>query len=156
MSGTEIVPGLVGEAEMVVSEEDTARHLGSGHVDVFATPAMIRLMERAGVAAVDHLLPEGRRTVGVHLDVKHLAATPLGMTVRARAELLEVEGRKLTFKVEAFDDREKVGEGTHRRMTIDLEKFNERVERKAASSLHRQRPFPNPGYPPAQVAGVQT
>lgn len=130
MSGTEIVPGLVGEVKTVVGEEDTARHLGSGNVNVFATPVMIRLMERAGVAAVDHLLPEGQRTVGVHVDVKHLAATPLGLTVRARAELLEVEGRKLTFKVEAFDDQEKVGEGTHRRVIIDLEEFKERVEKK--------------------------
>ncbi len=130
----EIAPGLAAEVEMVVSEEDTARHLGSGNVNVFATPVMIRLMERAGVAAVDHLLPAGQRTVGVHVDVKHLAATPLGMTVRARAELLEVEGRKLTFKVEAFDDQEKVGEGIHRRVIIDLDKFQERVERKAASS----------------------
>ncbi len=134
MPGTEIVPGLVGEVEMVVGEEDTARHLGSGNVNVFATPVMVRLMERAGVAAVDHLLPTGQRTVGVHLDVQHLAATPLGMTVRARAELLAVEGRQLTFKVEAFDDQEKVGEGTHRRVIIDLERFKERVERKAASS----------------------
>jgi fluoroacetyl-CoA thioesterase len=130
MSGTEIVPGLVGEVKTVVGEEDTARHLGSGNVNVFATPVMIRLMERAGVAAVDHLLPEGQRTVGVHVDVKHLAATPLGLTVRARAELLEVEGHKLTFKVEAFDDQEKVGEGTHRRVIIDLEEFKERVEKK--------------------------
>ena len=130
MPGTEIVPGLVGEVETVVGEEDTARHLGSGNVNVFATPVMIRLMERAGVAAVDHLLPEGGATVGVHVDVKHLAATPLGLTVRARAELLEVEGRKLTFEVEAFDDQEKVGEGTHRRVIIDLEKFKERVEKK--------------------------
>ena len=125
-----IAPGLVGEVQAMVSEENTAKHLGSGGVEVFATPAMVMLMERAGVAAVDHLLPEGQCTVGVHLDVKHLAATPRGMNVTARADLVEVDGRKLTFQVEAFDDQEKVGEGTHQRVIIDLERFRKRVEDK--------------------------
>jgi predicted thioesterase len=127
-----IAPGLVGERETEVVAENTAQHLGSGNVAVFATPEMIRWMERAAVAAVDHLLPAGYRTVGVHVDVRHLAATPLGMTVRARAELLEVEGRKLTFRVEAFDDVEKVGDGTHQRMIVDLGKFRERAQAKGA------------------------
>jgi fluoroacetyl-CoA thioesterase len=122
--------GLVGERETMVEVGNTAQHLGSGAVSVFATPEMVRLMERAAVAAVDHLLPEGYRTVGIHLDVRHLAATPLGMTVRARAELLDVEGRKLTFRVEAFDDVEKVGEGVHRRMIVRLAKFQERARSK--------------------------
>ncbi len=125
-----IAPGLVGEVQAMVSEENTAKHLGSGGVEVFATPAMVMLMERAGVAAVDHLLPEGQCTVGVHLDVKHLAATPQGMIVTARAELTEVDGKRLTFQVEAFDDQEKVGEGTHQRVIIDLERFRKRVEDK--------------------------
>lgn len=128
----QIIPGLIGEDETKVEIEKTARHLGSGNVAVFATPEMVRLMERAAVRAVDHLLPEGYRTVGIHVDVRHLAATPLGMTVRARAELLEVDGRQLTFRVEAFDDLEKVGEGIHRRMIINLAKFKERVEAKQA------------------------
>ena len=126
----EIVPGLVGETEMVVREENTARHLGSGNVAVLATPEMIRLMERAAVAAVDHLLPDGYRTVGVEVDVRHLAATPVGMRVRVQAELVAVEGRKLTFHVEAFDEVEKIGEGAHWRVIIDLERFKERVEAK--------------------------
>ena len=84
----EIVPGLVGQSEMVVHEENTARHLGSGNVAVLATPEMIRLMEKAAVAAVDHLLPDGYRTVGVEVDIRHLAATPVGMKVRAQAELV--------------------------------------------------------------------
>ncbi len=126
----EIVPGLVGEIEMVVREENTARHLGSGNVAVLATPEMIRLMERAAVAAVDHLLPDGYRTVGVEVDVRHLAATPVGMRVRVQAELVAVEGRKLTFHVEAFDEVEKIGEGAHWRVIIDLERFKERVEAK--------------------------
>jgi len=129
--GTEdIVPGLVGQLELVVAEENTARHLGSGNVSVFATPEMVRLMERASVAAVDHLLPPGQRTVGIHVDVRHLAATPVGMHVVARSELVAVEGRKLTFHVEVHDEVEKVGEGTHQRMIIDLDRFRARVERK--------------------------
>jgi len=126
-------PGLTGEAEAVVTREITARHLGSGNVDVLATPAMIALMERAAVAAVDHLLPEGQKTVGGAIEVKHLAPTPLGMKVRARAELLEVDGRKLLFKVEAYDEKEKVGEGFHRRFIIDVNKFRARVEGKKHS-----------------------
>lgn len=127
-----IIAGLVGERQTKVEVESTAQHLGSGNVAVFATPEMIRWMERAAVAAVDGLLPDGYRTVGIHVDVRHLAATPLGMTVRVRAELQEVEGRKLTFRVEAFDDVEKVGEGTHQRMIVDLAKFKERAASKGA------------------------
>ena len=126
----QIVPGLVGQTELLVGEENTASHLGSGNVAVLATPEMIRLMEKAAVAAVDHLLPDGYRTVGVEVDVRHLAATPVGMRVRAQAELIAVEGRRLTFRVEAFDEAEKIGEGEHRRVIIDLERFKERVEAK--------------------------
>ena len=135
----EIVPGLVGEIEMVVREENTAQHLGTrsswtkyrgGNVAVLATPEMIRLMEKAAVAAVDHLLADGYRTVGVEVNVRHLAATPVGMRVRAQAELTAVEGRKLTFRAEAFDEAEKIGEGEHKRVIIDLERFRERVEAK--------------------------
>lgn len=125
-----LVPGLIGESQTVVTEANTAKHLGSGNVDVFATPEMVRLMEQAGVAAVDHLLPEEQRTVGVALDVKHLAATPPGMTVTARAELIAVEGHRLTFRVEAFDEVEKVGEGTHQRYVIDVAGFQRRVAEK--------------------------
>jgi predicted thioesterase len=126
----EIVPGLVGQNDIVVHEENTARHLGSGNVAVLATPEMIRLMEKAAVAAVDHLLPDGYCTVGAEVNVRHLAATPLGMRVRVQAELVAIEGRKLTFRVEAFDEVEKIGEGEHRRVIIDLERFKERVETK--------------------------
>jgi fluoroacetyl-CoA thioesterase len=128
-----IVPGLSGECGIEVREEQTARHLGSGSVSVLATPEMIRLMEGAAVQAVDSLLPEGYHTVGIHVDVRHLAATPLGMKVRIRVELLEVDGRKLTFRVEAFDEVEKVGEGIHQRMIVDLNRFRERLEAKRAS-----------------------
>jgi len=128
----QIVPGLAGEYETEVVVENTARHLGSGHVSVLATPELIRLMERAAVRAVDHLLPAHYRTVGVRVDVKHLAASPLGVTVQARAELLKVDGRKLSFRVEAFDELEKVGEGVHQRMITNVDRFKERLEAKLA------------------------
>ena len=127
-----IVPGLVGTTTLTVAQENTARHLGSGNVYVFATPEMVRLMEMAGVRAVDHLLPKGYRTVGAAVSVKHLAATPMGMKVTARAELVEVDGRKLQFRVEAWDEQEKIGEGTHTRAIINVQKFNQRVQEKAA------------------------
>lgn len=125
-----IQPGLRGETTLVVAEEDTARHLGSGGVRVLATPQMILLMERAGVAAVDALLPAGCVTVGAHLDVRHLAPTPVGFQVRAVAELVAVEGRRLTFRVAVHDDAELVGEGQHERYIVDLERFGRRVAEK--------------------------
>ena len=122
--------GLRAEVRLVVREEDTAKHLGSGNVAVLATPRMIALMEKASVKAVDHLLPPGQATVGSEVRVRHLAATPQGMEVTAHSELVEVEGRRLTFKVEAFDEKEKVGEGTHIRFIIDLDRFREKVKAK--------------------------
>jgi fluoroacetyl-CoA thioesterase len=126
----EVELGLRGEEELVVEERHTASHLGSGNVFVLATPMMIALMERASVAAVDHLLPEGRLTVGTHVDVRHLAPTPLGMRVTAQSELVAVDGRRLIFHVEAFDEEEKVGEGTHQRVIVDLARFRDRVRAK--------------------------
>jgi predicted thioesterase len=136
MSFAGIQPGLIGEARLVVADEHTAQHLGSGAVQVLATPQMVLLMERAGVAAVDHLLPKGHRTVGAHLDVRHLAPTPIGFEVRATAYLVEVEGRRLTFRVEVheepFGEDQLVGEGIHQRAIIGVERFSERVARKMA------------------------
>ena len=136
-----IQPGLAGVVRLVVAEEHTAKHIGSGGVKVLATPQMVLLMERAGVAAVDHLLPEGYRTVGVRLDVRHLAPTPVGFEVVATAELVSVEGRRLTFHVQAHDrpfgdaqgEVELVGEGTHERAIIQVQTFGERVDQKATS-----------------------
>ncbi len=126
-------PGLKAEVRRKVTPEITARHLGSGNVEVLATPAMIALMEQAAVQAVDPLLPPGLRTVGVAVDVKHIAPTPVDMEVRATAELLEIDGRKLLFKVEAYDEKEKVGEGFHRRVIIDLEQFAARISSKGGN-----------------------
>jgi len=131
MEITALQPGLVGEAQTVVVPENTAQHMGSGTVAVFATPAMIALMEQAAVRAVTPHLPPGWQTVGIRVDVRHLAATPLGLTVTARAELLKVEGRRLTFRVTARDEKELVGEGVHERALIDLARFQERVAAKA-------------------------
>ncbi len=126
----QIRAGLTGEREIQVEAAQTARHLGSGNVSVLATPEMIRLMEGAAVSAVDPLLPEGYSTVGIQVQVNHLAATPPGMRVRVRAELQQVDGRKLTFRVQAFDEVEQVGEGTHQRMIVELARFKQRVEAK--------------------------
>lgn len=125
-------PGLTGEKTLIVEERHTASHLGSGGVPVYATPMMILAMEEAALGAVDPLLGPGRATVGYHLDVKHLAATPLGMRVTAKAELVAVDGKMLTFRVEAYDERDKIGEGTHVRAIIDVERFKEKMEKKAA------------------------
>jgi predicted thioesterase len=126
-----VQPGLTGQLSLIVAEEHTARHLGSGGVQVLATPQMVLLMERASVAAVDPLLPEGYRTVGVSLDVRHLAPTPVGFEVRATSELIEVDGRRLAFRVQVHDGVELVGEGTHRRAIINVQQFGERVAQKA-------------------------
>jgi fluoroacetyl-CoA thioesterase len=122
---TKLAPGLKGESTMLVQAKHTASHLGrgSGGVDVLATPIMIGLMEDAARRLVDPLLDPGRMTVGVNLNVTHLAPTPVGRQVTARAELVTVDGRWLTFKVEAFDDKGTIGEGTHTRSIIDLDRF---------------------------------
>ncbi|HEV3122440.1 MAG TPA: thioesterase family protein [Isosphaeraceae bacterium] len=126
-----LAPGLKGEARRVVGEADTARSVGSGGAPVLATPMMIALMEAAAVSAVDHLLPAGHQTVGVRVDVRHTAATPLGMEVIAQAELIAVNGRALTFRVTASDAKEPIGEGTHERAVIELERFLARVKAKS-------------------------
>jgi predicted thioesterase len=113
-----------------VTNDNTAMKYGSGGIEVYATPAMIGLMEGACLMAVDPFLPEGMATVGIDLSIKHLAATPIGMTVRAEAELTGIEGKKLVFKVQAFDDKELIGTGTHDRFIIDLNKFLQKVEDK--------------------------
>ena len=114
----EIRPGLIGEATRTVGPADLASAIGSGQLDVFATPVMLGLIELAAASAVDHLLEEGSTTVGTHLDVRHIAPSPSGIEVRARAELVAVDGRKLSFTVEAFDAVERIGEGTHERAIV--------------------------------------
>src|SRR5437588_316038 len=96
-----ITPGLTGAAELVVAPEHTAPFVGSGRIAVLATPVMINLIEAAALKAVEHLLPAGHQSLGIHLDVRHTAATPVGMRVTATAEVTRVEGRTITFRVEA-------------------------------------------------------
>ena len=128
----ELKPGLEGTAEIVVGTRDTAPHVGSGKIGVLATPIMVNLMEAAALHAVERLMPPGHQTVGTHLDVKHFAATPVGLRVRARAELIRIDGRTLTFSIVAEDDRERIGEGTHERLIINVERFDQRMQKKLA------------------------
>ncbi|MGH8623431.1 MAG: thioesterase family protein [Burkholderiales bacterium] len=128
----ELKPGLSGTAEIVVGTRDTAPHVGSGKIGVLATPIMVNLMEAAALQAVERFMPPGHQTVGTHLDVRHFAATPVGMRVRARAELVRVEGRTLTFRIGAEDEREKIGEGAHERLIINVERFDQRMQKKLA------------------------
>jgi len=124
--------GLSSQIETVVTEKDTAANYGSGGVKVLATPRMIGLMENSALAAVDLHLPKGYVTVGTSLNVKHIAATPVGMKVRVSAELIEIDGKRLVFKVEAYDEVEKIGEGLHERYIVNLEKFLSKTEAKKA------------------------
>jgi fluoroacetyl-CoA thioesterase len=127
-------PGLTAELEHTVTDEDTASKWGSGLVPVFSTPALVGLMESAAVAAlIGHLSP-GQTSVGGRIDVRHLAATPVGMQVRARAELTSVEGRKLFFKIQAWDEIELIGEAEHERFMVDEVRFLGRVQAKAKQS----------------------
>ena len=123
-------PGLKGTADIVVGTRDTAPHVGSGKIGVLATPIMVNLMEAAALQAVERFMPPGHQTVGTHLDVKHFAATPVGLRVRAEAELVKLEGRNLTFRLRAEDEREVIGEGSHERLIINVERFDQRMQRK--------------------------
>ena len=125
-------PGLKGSVEIVVGEEHTAPHVGSGRVHVRATPVMVNLMEAAALQAVDGLLPDGYQTVGTRLDIGHFAATPVGMRVAASAEVTRIDGRTITFRLTAADEREPIGEGTHERIVINVARFDERVRQKLA------------------------
>ncbi|MEA4848434.1 MAG: thioesterase family protein [Clostridiaceae bacterium] len=129
----ELKAGMSAEAAKTVTEDDTAVKFGSGGVKVFATPMMIALMENAALNAVDPHLGEDFATVGLSLNVKHMAATPVGMKVTARAELISIEGKKLTFKVEAYDEQEKIGEGIHERYIITLSRFLEKAALKGTA-----------------------
>jgi predicted thioesterase len=126
----EIRPGLSGRAELVVRDEHTAPRVGSGRVAVLATPVMINLIEAAALAAIEHLLPEGYQSLGTRLDVRHIAATPVGMKVVAKATVVSAKDRNVTFKVEAHDERDLIGDGTHERVVVNVAKFDQRVQRK--------------------------
>ena len=122
--------GLKGSADLLVGVEHTAPRVGSGRVPVLATPVMINVIEAAALAAVEHLLPAGHQSLGIHLDVRHFAATPVGMRIWATSELIGVEGRTLSFRVEARDEKEPIGDGWHQRVVVNVARFDQRVQKK--------------------------
>ena len=123
-----LTPGMKGEATTTVVYENTAASVGAGGVAVFGTPMMIALMENAAWRAVADALETGDVTVGTRVDIRHLAATPLRQKVRAQAELIEVDGRRLVFQVEAYDEQQKIGEGQHERFIVNLKRFMSRMK----------------------------
>lgn len=123
--------GLVGEAVVTVAKGNTAIEVGSGSVPVFATPMMVALMENAAINALAGHLEDGQTTVGMKVDVTHISATPIGMSVTARATLVEMDGRLLRFRVTAVDDAGPVGEGFHDRFVVDQAKFMAKVQQKS-------------------------
>jgi fluoroacetyl-CoA thioesterase len=122
--------GMVGSADLLVGVEHTAPRIGSGRVPVLATPVMINVIEAAALAAVEHLLPDGHQSLGIHLDVRHFAATPVGMRIRATAELVRIDGRTLVFQVEARDEKEPIGNGSHERVVVNVARFDQRMQKK--------------------------
>lgn len=115
--------GIEGEKEIIVQTEDTAARYGSGLIEVFATPAMIGLMESTAQQSIQHLLDNGLITLGTEVNIKHLKATPVGMKVNCKSKLISIEGKKLLFEVEASDEIGIIGNGTHTRYIVDAEKF---------------------------------
>jgi len=133
MDLSRITVGLIGTADLVVGPEHTAAFVGSGRIAVLATPVMINVIEAAALGAVEHLLPPGHQSLGIHLDVSHTAATPVGLRVTAVAEVVRVEGRTVTFRVEARDEFEPIGGGSHQRVVVSVARFDDRVQRKVRS-----------------------
>lgn len=123
-----IKEGMSTTNEMIVTENDTASKYGSGLLDVLSTPCMIGLMEGTSKKVVDDCLPEGFSTVGIEVSIKHLKATPIGMRVKCQAVLEKIDGKKLVFKVEAWDEKGKIGEGTHTRFIINEEAFMNKIK----------------------------
>lgn len=132
---TPFTVGMSHELKVKTLPEHSARHFYPNVPDVFATPYLGGLMERVSAELIDRHLQAGEQSVGISMDIKHMAATPLGMEVRIRSEVTAVEGRKITFRIEAFDEVEKIGEATHERFIINAQKFNARVIEKAQKKV---------------------
>ena len=126
----EIKIGMIGEVTETVTLANTAEAVGSGSLKVFATPAMIALMEKASCRAIENLLDEATTTVGTLINVEHLSATPVGMTVTVKSTVTSVDGRNICFNVEAFDEVGLIGKGTHERFVVFAEKFMQKTESK--------------------------
>ena len=119
----EITLGMKGEVSTLVEREDTALEVGSGSLLVYATPCMVALIEGAACEALAAALPEEKTTVGIELNVSHLSATPVGLEVRAEAEVTAIDGNIISFTVTAYDEAGKIGEGTHKRAVIATQRF---------------------------------
>jgi len=128
----ELKPGIKGRQESVVTEEKTAISINSGKVRVFATAMMIGLMEKTCLESVEPYLEEGQGTVGIHVNVSHCSATPVGMKVWAETELIETDRRRLVFKVAAYDEKGLIGEGLHERFIIYSDAFQKKTDAKAS------------------------
>ena len=126
----ELKTGIKNHGELTVTKEMTADAWGSGGQPVFATPAMIALMENTAWKSVEPFMKEGQTTVGTHIDVKHLSASPLGARITCDSELIEIDRRRLVFHVAAYDDSGLIGEGTHERFIIDNQKFMDKTQKK--------------------------
>lgn len=130
MEFSSIKPGMTNMVTEKVTSEITAAAMKSGSLPVYGTPAMLCLMEQAAAQLAEPLLPEGWTSVGISLSVQHKAATPVGMTVRAEARVTAVEGRKISYEVQAFDEKEEIGSGTHERFLVQSGKFLAKAEAK--------------------------
>jgi fluoroacetyl-CoA thioesterase len=135
----DIKTGLSASTEIMVGTRDTAPHVGSGKIKVLATPVLVMLLEEAALNAVEGLLPAGQQTVGTRLDVSHTAATPVGMRVHAHAEVVKVEGRKLLFRVWAEDEVERIGQGSHERIIVTVDRFDLRTQGKMAAAAKNNK-----------------
>lgn len=122
--------GLTGKAQSIVTNENIAKTMKSGSLDVYATPALVALMEQAACNALEDKLEKGTTTVGIKMDVQHIAATPLGLNVSAKASVIEVDERKIIFHVEAFDDKELIGKAVHSRFIVKTDKFMDKANAK--------------------------
>ena len=126
----EITVGMKGQATNLVEREDTAAEVGSGSLLVYATPCMVAMMEGAACEAIDPVMPEGHTSVGIALNVEHMAATPVGLEVRAEATVTAVDGKIITFELEAFDEKGLIGKGTHKRCIVNAQKFLDKTYNK--------------------------
>lgn len=122
-----ITVGMKGEVSSVVEREDTAQEVGSGSLLVYATPCMVALMEGAAREAISEVLPAEKTSVGIELNISHSSATPVGLAVRAEAEVTDVDGSIVTFRITAYDEAGKIGEGIHRRAVITTQRFLEKT-----------------------------
>jgi predicted thioesterase len=134
MEFAHLKPGRIGTAQLLVAAEHTAPRVGSGRIAVLATPVMINVIEAAALAAVEDALPEGCQSLGIRLDVRHFAATPVGMRVTATATLTIIEGRTLSFDVAVSDEKEPIGDGRHQRVVVNVARFDQRVQRKTGGT----------------------